>query len=420
MPRVAEPYVVHLRSDSGGWEVTLRASTGLSSATCAAWKRRALSTAPAEFLASVSWPKSQKAAERTAQALIEHLRASGAAAPSGRGTSVETWIRLFLDPATSPRAEKLLAEGREYSPSTVYEYASKINGHILTDATLMAKTMETTTTEDLIAYFARLSRKLGGPCCTVQRTWTIMRMMWRRYGQIHKGFVDPFLDLSKPKYDEEERGSLSEAEILKIFSTAGVFASELERVVMCLAFLSGLRRSEVFGLEPGDLGREVMQIDLEHAWKGFGRKARVIGRPKWDKIRTAPLAELTLAAIETLEKKQGKWKRVAVFPDGRTPSERWWGTHVAACLKRAGIKTEGRNIVPHSARHSLASALYARGTQLKTIQEMLGHTDLKTTDIYIHTAADAINEMTKSINAATKKKGKAGRMKGKAHSSIPK
>ena len=150
------------------------------------------------------------------------------------------------------------------------------------------------------------------------------------------------------------------------------------------------------------------------------RLARVIGRPKWDKIRTAPLAELTLAAIETLEKKQGKWKRVAVFPDGRTPSERWWGTHVAACLKRAGIKTEGRNIVPHSARHSLASALYARGTQLKTIQEMLGHTDLKTTDIYIHTAADAINEMTKSINAATKKKGKAGRMKGKAHSSIPK
>jgi integrase len=343
---------------------------------------------------------------------VEHLRAHGAS-PSGRGTSVEAWVRLFLDPATNPRAEKLLAEGRQYSPDTLQDYGYKIRRHILTDAKLMALTMEGASEQDLVAYLARLARKLGGPCRTLQSVWSIMRMMWRRYRQLHRDFFDPFENMKKPRVDELKRGALTEAEILTLFTAEGVFKTELERVVLCLAFLSGLRRGEVFGLEPGDLDREAKEIHVVHALKNFGNKDRTVGLPKWGKTRTAPLADITIKAIDELEAKQGRFPRVAVKPDGRTPSEHWWTHHVAICLKRAGIETAGRNIVPHSARHSLASALYARGTQLKTIQEMLGHSDLTTTDLYIHTPADAINEMTAAINQATKK-GRAGRVKGKA------
>ena len=413
MPRVAEPFTVHPRSQTGGWEVTLRAGTGLPVAACAAWKRRALSTAPAEFLAAVPWPKTQKAADRVVGALIEHLRVSGAIS-SGRGTSVEAWVRLFLDPATNPRAEKLLAEGRQYAPDTIQDYGYKINLHILSDPILMAKTMESTTEQDLIAYLARLARKLGGPCRTLQSVWTILRMMFRRFRQLHKGFDDPFEGLKKPQPPEKKRGALTEAEILKLFSTEGVFKTELERVVLSLAFLSGLRRGEVFGLEPGDLDREGKRINVQHALKNFGNTYRTVGLPKWGKTRTAPLSELTIKAIDELEEKQGKFARVAVKPDGRTPSEHWWIAHIRSCLERAGIQTEGRNIVPHSARHSLASALYARGTQLKTIQEMLGHSDLSTTDLYIHTPASALDAMTASINEAMKKGKRKGRTRGKA------
>ncbi|MGO8692899.1 MAG: site-specific integrase [Rectinemataceae bacterium] len=170
---------------------------------------------------------------------------------------------------------------------------------------------------------------------------------------------------------------------------------------MSLAFLSGLRRGEPFGVERADLDFEAKTIDVEHVWKSFGSAQRVIGRPKWDKVRTAPLADMTIDVIKALETMQGKHERIAVFPDGRTPSESWWTDHVAACLKRAGIEIVGRNIVPHSARHSIASALYARGTPFKYLQDMFGHSDMSTTDIYIHTPADAIDAMTAEIDRAT-------------------
>jgi integrase len=403
MPRVQEPFTIHPRGDRNGWDVTLRESAGLSAATCAAWHRRALSTAPLEFLVSVTWPKTQKSANRVAQALIEYLRATGAAAPR-TGANVEKWVRLFLGEKTNPRAEKLLSEGKEYSPDTLVEYASKINGHILPDTILMAKTMEATTTADLRAFSARLARKLGGPCRTQQAVWTILRMIWKSYREAHPGFVDPFLGLKKPKYTQKKRGTLTEAELVSLFTKPDVFVSELERVVLSLAFLSGLRRGEIFGLEPGDLDFKRKEIDVEHALKNFNRSDRSTGRPKWDKTRTAPLADITIKAIKALEKKQGRFERVAVYPDGSTPSEAWWRNHVAACLKRAGVKTDGRNIVPHSARHSIASALYAKGTQLETIQEMLGHSDLETTDLYIHTPGGAIDAMMATIDEIAAKK----------------
>jgi integrase/recombinase XerD len=226
--------------------------------------------------------------------------------------------------------------------------------------------------------------------------------------------MDPFEDMTKPKYPKVKRGSLEEDELLTIFSKDGVFKSPLEKVVCALAFLSGLRRGEVFAVEPGDLDRVGKRIDVEHNWRAFGRKDKELGLPKWDKIRTAPLSKITIKAIDALEAAQGIHERVCVFPNGKTPSERWWTNHVGACLRRAGIDTAGRKITPHSSRHSIASVLYARGTPLKPIQEMLGHSDLSTTDLYIHTPAGAIDEITGAIDRATGPAARRGRVKGKA------
>jgi site-specific recombinase XerD len=67
---------------------------------------------------------------------------------------------------------------------------------------------------------------------------------------------------------------------------------------------------------------------------------------------------------------------------------------------RAGINTKGREIVPHSARHSLASLLEERGVSLRYIQDLLGHSDLQTTKIYLHTTEKTIRDIGNKISAA--------------------
>ena len=78
--------------------------------------------------------------------------------------------------------------------------------------------------------------------------------------------------------------------------------------------------------------------------------------------------------------------------------------HFKQWIESAGIKLNGRNITPHSSRHSLASLLENRGVALRYIQEMLGHSKLETTKIYLHTPEKIIREMGSKIIEAKEAK----------------
>lgn len=64
----------------------------------------------------------------------------------------------------------------------------------------------------------------------------------------------------------------------------------------------------------------------------------------------------------------------------------WIYSNFPKWLKRARIELAGREIVPHCSRHSLASLLEEKGVPIRYIQELLGHSDLETTKIYLHAA----------------------------------
>jgi site-specific recombinase XerD len=88
--------------------------------------------------------------------------------------------------------------------------------------------------------------------------------------------------------------------------------------------------------------------------------------------------------------------------DGKQPGPGWIRDRLPKWLEQAGIELNGRKIVPHSARHSLASALEAKGVPLRYIGDMLGHSSLKTTKGYLHTVSGAINDMGSKINGMAK------------------
>jgi integrase/recombinase XerD len=129
-----------------------------------------------------------------------------------------------------------------------------------------------------------------------------------------------------------------------------------------------------------------------------------MGPPKGKKERNAPFDPILQEAIKKLWEENGKHEFVFSYKNGATPGPSWIYVNFPKWLKRAGIELGGRKIVPHSARHSLASLLEEKGVSLRYIQELLGHSDLKTTKIYLHSTEKTIRDIGQKITEAREKK----------------
>lgn len=154
--------------------------------------------------------------------------------------------------------------------------------------------------------------------------------------------------------------------------------NEISRILSCLPNLkhhcmisliysAGLRRSELLNLTPKDIISERMLV-------------RIMGKGK--KCRYSLLSEKVLNELRTYYKeyRPKKW----LF-EGDTSGEQYSASALVKILKeaaeRAGIK---HRVHVHMLRHSFATHLLEQGTDLRTIQELLGHNDIKTTSIYLH------------------------------------
>jgi integrase len=174
----------------------------------------------------------------------------------------------------------------------------------------------------------------------------------------------------------------------------------MERAICAVIFLSGLRRGEVSALKPEDLDWNTPKILVRRAWLAFDSKDRQLGPTKSKRPRKAPFDPVLKAAIRKIWEENGQHEFVFSFKNGKTPGAAWTIGRFHKWLERAGVQDGGRNLVPHSARHSLASMLEARGIPLRYIQELLDHSDLKTTKIYLHEAADTIGAISAKIGEA--------------------
>jgi len=91
-----------------------------------------------------------------------------------------------------------------------------------------------------------------------------------------------------------------------------------------------------------------------------------LGPPKGKRERDAPFDPVLQEAIKKLWEENGRHEFVFGYPDGSIPWPSWISGRFPKWLRKAGIELKGRKIVPHSARHSLASLLEERGVSLRT------------------------------------------------------
>jgi len=160
-----------------------------------------------------------------------------------------------------------------------------------------------------------------------------------------------------------------------------------EQAVLELAYASGLRLAELRGI----------RLEQLHLESGF---INVVG--KGNKERVVPLGR---KAVEALQHYLEAGRPKLVTP--RSPGTVFLtkrGTPFAAVtlwkrikqrVRRAGIS---RNITPHMLRHSFATHLLENGADLRVIQELLGHANISTTEIYTHVARNRLREVHRKFH----------------------
>jgi site-specific recombinase XerD len=191
------------------------------------------------------------------------------------------------------------------------------------------------------------------------------------------------IDLVYPKRPERLPVILSEEEVVRLIESA---STSFHRVILMTLYGTGLRREELCRLKVTDIDSQRMVV---HVRQGKGNKDR-------DVTLSPRLLEILRA--------YWKWRKpkTYLFPSPhRSRKERpidsktvWHAVREAA--RRAGIK---KKVSPHLLRHSWATHLLERGTDLKTIQILLGHFDLEATTIYLHLSQRHLQAVNNPIDA---------------------
>ena len=144
-----------------------------------------------------------------------------------------------------------------------------------------------------------------------------------------------------------------------------------DRAIMELLYSSGLRLAEITGLD-------VSHLDLAD------RTVRVLGKGR--KERAVPVGRAALGVLTRWLQERKKWikpdeRALFIGRSGRRLGRRMIEKRVAYWARRQGLP---QHVYPHLFRHSFASHLLESGAELRGVQELLGHADISTTQIYTH------------------------------------
>ncbi len=187
-----------------------------------------------------------------------------------------------------------------------------------------------------------------------------------------------YYELHRPRKENKLPKVLSKNEVKRILASA---SNIKHKCILMLIYSAGLRRSELLNLMPADIDSERMLIYINGA--------------KGKKDRISLLSDNLLQLLRQYYKKYHPKQYLFEGQKGGMYSS----TSVANILKKAALKAEiKKTVTPHMLRHSFATHLLEQGTDLRYIQELLGHESSKTTEIYTHISKKAIDKIINPID----------------------
>jgi len=235
---------------------------------------------------------------------------------------------------------------------------------------------------DLAAFLSELQVAAS----TLARKVACLRSFYhhlRREGAIAH---DPTADLRGPRKPQRLPRVLTREQVARLLAQplGGKPLALRDRALLETMYACGLRASEAVGLEPAD-------VDLE--------EGLLCARGKGSKERIVPIGRQAVAALRAY---CGSGRPLLLGVARAHPSPQLFLNSRGAGLTRQGLykiiqghaRSAGlaERMSPHTLRHSFATHLLAGGCDLRSLQEMLGHADLATTQVYTHLSAERLKD----------------------------
>jgi integrase/recombinase XerD len=281
----------------------------------------------------------------------------------------------MTDEAKSPLRRRMIEDMtiRKFAPKTQHDYVQRVKNF----AAFLGRSPDTASFEDVRRYQLHLAVS-GTGVSTLNQSVSTLRFFFR----VTLGCADI---VNHTQFVHEPRKLpvvLSPEEVARFLDAAPGLKY---KAALSVAYGAGLRVSEVVALKVSDIDSERMVIRIE---QGKGQKDRYV-------MLSPHLLEL-LRAWYNAARPQG-W----LFPGQNPVSPMSTRQLTRACHAAAHMAKIGKRVSPHTLRHSFATHLLERGTDIRIIQALLGHARLDTTALYTRVATRTIREIMSPLDRIT-------------------
>ncbi len=280
---------------------------------------------------------------------------------------------------------------RNMSPNTVRSYQTDLEaycGWMRREGVIG----QTVSHRQLRRYLAELN-KAGYSTRTINRHLSAIRGLYRWLVGQERVSADAAAALASPKISKVLPRTMSDADVLALVETCDEGTAEgiRDKAFLELLYASGARVSEVSKLDVGDVDFPQAQVTLF----GKGSKERVV--PLYPRALQALKTYLNEARplLTARSKTSDRTPALFVSTRGNRMSADALRTVFERHITQAGL--EG-GLTPHAMRHTYATELLSGGADLRSVQELLGHESLATTQIYTHLSIERLKEATRQAH----------------------
>lgn len=277
---------------------------------------------------------------------------------------MEDWVDVFLEHLQVERAlsrNTLLAYGRDLT-----QFVDHLREEGIESAEDLRRSV-------ISSFLVRLGRS-GRSARSAARTLSAVRGFCRFLLAEHVLKDDPCSLVDAPSLGRRLPKTLTVEEVMRLIEAPGQATRKgrRDRAMLHVMYAAGLRASELVGLTMAD-------IDL--------RRGVVSAVGKGEKRRLVPLGEHAVHALQQYLHDRGDHRYAAssnilfLSPSGKALSRQTLFKRVRFHARGAGIE---QSVSPHKLRHCFATHLLQGGADLRSVQAMLGHVDISTTEIYTH------------------------------------
>ncbi len=285
-----------------------------------------------------------------------------------------------------------LTNSKHASENTLLSYKHDINAYV--DFLETKKTtFDAASGTSILDYLMKL-QKSGKAASTVSRNLASIRSFYR-FMQ-NEGIIkqDPTANLHSLKIDKKLPEVLTNEEVESLLNQPDIRDAKgcRDKAMLELLYATGMRVTEMIDLKMSDVDMNIGYINCNQ-----GKKMRVI--PVYSIAKKAVKNYIDTARTQLV--KETSVENLFVNCSGTKMTRQGFWKIIKQYASAANIQ---KDITPHTLRHSFATHLLENGADLKSIQEMLGHTDISSTQVYASVVKKHIKDVYKSAHPRARKK----------------